>query len=198
LSKNHLSQRCHRSLLLSHEDVFVLDIERDIRDVVVSAYYHFRRMENFDMSFETFYWEREREVARSVINHHLLWRVNSPKVYVSSYERLKLDFNLEVKRIGEFLGFDLSEQEIERIKRETAIETLKKKSGKWNAKTGRSGSGPLYRKGIIGDWQNHLSPEMLEDIENIKKDMSNPFRRTLINFFSVPQRVYRKVKRLAS
>jgi hypothetical protein len=189
LSKNHLGRRRHRHVLLSCENVFVLDIERDIRDVVVSAYYHVRKLKGYDANFETFYWERGRQVARRVMQHHSLWRVDSPKVYISSYEKLKLDFNSEVSRLGEFLGFDLSERQIEAIREQTTLERLKEGSGEWNARTGR------FRKGIIGDWQGHFKPDMLEDIEKIEKEMASPFRRTVADLASVPRRLFRKGRR---
>ena len=186
LSKNHFGRKDHRDLLLSCEDVLILDIERDIRDVLVSAYYHFQKLGDQNVSFDTYYWEKGRRFVRRVIRFHQVWRTNSPRVYTSSYENLKLDFHVETGRIAKFLGIEASARRIEDIERETSFEELRKRSGTWNDRSGR------FRKGTIGDWQRHLDAEMLEDIERIEKELSNPLRRALSELVSVPRRWYRQ------
>jgi hypothetical protein len=190
LSKNHLGLRKHRRLLLARDQVFVLDIDRDIRDVVVSAYYHDRKLQGYNQSFETYYWGRGRYVARKVLKHHATWQPSSPRVYVSSFESLKADTHSEIARIGQFLGFDLSAPEIDRIAEETAFGRLRAATSEWNEKSGR------FRKGIVGDWQNHFEQPMLDDIDRIEAQMSSAVGRAVADLTSVPRRAYRKGKRL--
>jgi hypothetical protein len=104
LCKNHFGNSRERNLLLSYPNVFVFNIKRDLRDVVVSAYYHDCRVQGFEGSFEDYYWVWGRLHAHKVRKYHSVWDVSSPQVYVSSYERLKQDFTLEVNEIANFLG----------------------------------------------------------------------------------------------
>lgn len=40
LIKNHFGSRDQRDLILSFDNVFVFDIDRDLKDIVVSGYYY--------------------------------------------------------------------------------------------------------------------------------------------------------------
>ena len=63
LVKNHFNKRRQRDQISKHENIFIFDIERDLRDVVVSAYYQHCRRTTFRGSFETYYWKWGRLVA---------------------------------------------------------------------------------------------------------------------------------------
>ena len=159
LTKNHFGSESQRDLLLSCENVKVLDIVRDIRDVVVSAYYHFRRKEKYTSSFENYYWTRGRFVAHRVQQYHKVWKVPNNRVYVSSFKALKSDFYSECRAIGQFLKRkELSDREIQEVKEETSIESLRSKYG----------SPDFFRKGERGDWKHHLTKRMESDIDRIE------------------------------
>jgi hypothetical protein len=157
LVKNHFGARTERDLLLDHDYVRVLNITRDLRDVVVSAYYHYRRKRGYEEPFERYYWTRGRYVAERVRQYHDVWEVSSPKVYVASFKKLKQSFSQECERIGDFLGHDLSAAEIEAVKDETSLESLRESYD----------SDGFFRKGERGDWRNHLTTRMAEDVSRI-------------------------------
>src|SRR5690606_36975030 len=73
LVKNHFGRPFERDLLLSSPHVRVLDIQRDLRDVVVSAYYHVQRKEGYAGDFATYYWEQGRTTAQEVMKYRALW-----------------------------------------------------------------------------------------------------------------------------
>ena len=56
ISKNHYSKVELRDLLLQYEDVKILCMSRDMRDVVVSSYYDSRRRDQFEGDFDGYYW----------------------------------------------------------------------------------------------------------------------------------------------
>jgi hypothetical protein len=153
--------------------VRVLNIKRDLRDVVVSAYYHYRREEGLEVPFERYYWNRGRYVAERVREYHDVWNVSSSQVHVASFEKLKKSFAEECDRIGDFLGYDLSAAQIQNVKDETSIESLRK----------RYDNDDFFRKGERGDWQNHLTTRMEEDISRIAN-------RSGIESFSIERWVY--------
>ena len=126
LSKNHFSTAEHRNILLSDDHVRILNIRRDIRDVVTSAYYHHRREEDYTASFRQYYWDRGRYIAENVRAYHELWDGSSSRVYVSSFHELKRNFSTECDRIASFIGYNASDEEVKKIKKETSIESLKK------------------------------------------------------------------------
>ena len=70
LSKNHVRDPESRATLLASEHVRVLNITRDLRDVLVSAYFHDRREGRVDGDIDE-YWEGlgGRRIDQ-VIEHH--------------------------------------------------------------------------------------------------------------------------------
>jgi hypothetical protein len=163
LVKNHFGKSHERDLLLSNPHVRVLDIQRDLRDVVVSAYYHARRKEGYTSDFNTYYWEHGRKTAQEVVRYHELWAVNSPQVYVSSYERLHEQFAEEVSRIATFLNRSVSADQIDRIHEITTLDSLRERYHEQDQ------SQKFFRKGIIGDWQNHFDEAMLADLDKLSQ-----------------------------
>lgn len=146
-SKNHLpGQAFVRLLTETHRDhVKVLNMRRDIRDVVVSAYYHHQRVKGYSEPFEVFFRELGLDIARRVSNYNRRWNNGAPNNFFSSYESLKTDGPGELRRIAGFLGLEAEDDSIENALRDTQFEKLQKAS-----------RGHL-RKGIIGDWKNHLA-----------------------------------------
>ncbi len=164
LVKNHFEKKRQRDLILAHEDVRVLNIKRNLRDVVVSAYYYHRQKNGYGGEFETYYWEMGRSVADHVRRYHALWDVSDARVYTSSYEALKSDFRAEVQRIGRFLGFALSAEEVEHIREETSMQALRAKYGE----SDKPSEERFFRKGVVGQWTEYFDEAMQRDIERIE------------------------------
>jgi hypothetical protein len=159
--KNHFGKPHERDLLLSHPEVRVLDIQRDLRDVVVSAYYHARRKEGYAADFSTYYWEEGRKTAQEVVKYHEVWAVASPQGYLSSYVRLHEQFTDEVSRIADFLNLSIDRSDIERIRQVTTLDSLRERYQE------QEQTQKFFRKGIVGDWQNHFDAAMLADLDKI-------------------------------
>jgi hypothetical protein len=162
LVKNHFGLPEQRDLLLETSDIKVLDITRDIKDVVVSYYFHALKHEGFSGDFKRFYWMKGRYLANDVRGYHLVWQVDAgERVFVASYERLLEDFEEEVTRIGNFIGFDLDSAKIQDIKRKTSLLSLRDKYQDEDEIK-------FFRKGIAGDWKNYMDGNMLRDIGRIE------------------------------
>jgi hypothetical protein len=180
--KNHFNTREQRDALLARPAVRVLNITRDLRDMSVSAYYHVRRVNGYEGDFARYYWETGRATMLSVDRYHRLWRIRSPKVYTASYERLHSDFAGQVREIAAFLGVPATEEQIARLQGETSLNALRQRYGEAEA------GNQFFRKGVVGDWQNHLTPE-------IKADMDESLRRQARDT-SLPYRILRHIQRL--
>jgi hypothetical protein len=148
VSKNHLATPAERNLLLGgrYPDVRVLNITRDIRDVVVSAYYHSVRVDAYDQPVEVYFRDKGLKVAARVCAYNELWSGPDANLFVASYERLHLDGAKEIASIARFLGLERTEEQIQTVHEKTRFDSWKERTGS-----------PHMRKGIIGDWKNHLT-----------------------------------------
>uniref|UniRef100_G3SMN4 Sulfotransferase n=2 Tax=Loxodonta africana TaxID=9785 RepID=G3SMN4_LOXAF len=66
------------------------------------------------------------------------------------YEDLKENLTSGVKQIAEFLGFSLTEEQIETISTRSTFQAMRAKSQETHGAVGRF----LFRKGEVGDWKN--------------------------------------------
>jgi hypothetical protein len=189
LVKNHFGKLSERDLLVGRPDVYIVNIHRDVRDVVVSAYYYYHKI-NFidDVPFEKFYWSMGRQVTNNVSVYNQRWNVDAPNIHTLSYEALLADFMGEIRKISAFLNLSLSEQDMDDIRQATSMESLQQKYGESSLPTEKR----FFRKGIIGDWQNHLDERMLQDIERIQRqplsypekikiELTTPNKRAFLN-----------------
>ncbi|XP_068610614.1 sulfotransferase 1C2 [Brachionichthys hirsutus] len=100
------------------------------------------------------------------------------------YEDLKANPRREVERIMRFLDLSVSDEVIDKIVEITSFKNMKE-----NPMTNYSSIppsvfnqsvSPFMRKGEVGDWKNHFTPEQIkifeEDYEKQMKDVNIPFR----------------------
>ena len=73
ITKNHYGKVDHRELLLASPNTRILDMSRDARDVIVSAYYDRCRRHGFQGSFSDFYWRFGRPLVDNLRKYHDVW-----------------------------------------------------------------------------------------------------------------------------
>jgi Sulfotransferase domain len=147
--KNHFSRPTEFILLKDHPNVFVFDIRRDIRDVIVSAFYHYKNNGTFSGSFQEFFDRRARDIVMAVTRHNDLWGCGGSNIFSGNYEALHADFEKEILHMGAFIGRDLSNIDIAQIKEATSFSKMASKGSLF------------FRKGKVGDWKNHLDRDQL-------------------------------------
>ncbi|CAL9165727.1 cytosolic sulfotransferase 8-like [Musa acuminata AAA Group] len=101
------------------------------------------------------------------------------KILFVKYEELLQDTVAQLKRLAEFLGCPFSEDEekegvIDGIVRLCSMESLS------NLKVNRSGTTDFgcwtvdnslfFRRGVVGDWLDHLTPEMADRLDEMTKE----------------------------
>ena len=95
------------------------------------------------------------------------------RVLFIKYEELKEDPTFHLRRLAEFLGCPFSEEEerqgiIANIQRLCSFESLTSlgvnKSG--NIRIGIE-TNNFFRRGVVGDWENHLTAEMIERLDQL-------------------------------
>ncbi|MBA0801490.1 hypothetical protein Gohar_011854 [Gossypium harknessii] len=188
LFASHLPYTCLPKSVID-SDCKIVYIRRDPKDTFVSMWFFLRKfvagknstdVESFasiDEGFELFckglsshgpYWE------------HILgyWEASirrPEKILFLKYEDLLEDTQLWVKKLAEFFGCPFSAgEEREGVVKECSFESLRdlevNKSGK-HEKRGRVIENSAYfRKGVVGDWRNHLSDEMGKKIDVIMEE----------------------------
>jgi hypothetical protein len=161
VSKNHFYYEY--PLLAQFPDVYVLDIDRDLPDTLVSLFFH--GMPNAAEStlddIRRLYWERGAQVVERLVRYHAVWGRPSSWTYTSSYERLSENPRQEIAAIAAFLRQPLSDDTLERIVRETGFTELAAKL------SGIAGMERRFRKGVVGDAKNYLDAAIVEDIRRV-------------------------------
>jgi hypothetical protein len=163
LSKSHIYTKSLVTILVARPDVRILHITRDLRDVIVSHYYHYNIDRKSDLSFSDYYWSIGRFKAHEVTVYNEVWELDSQNLLATKFSLLKSDFECEVKKIGTFLGISLSSEQIALIAERTSLQALRKLRNEDD----KPESQRFFRKGIVGDWQNHFSPDEEQDVHRI-------------------------------
>lgn len=149
---------------------------RDPRDVAVSMYYLHRShklLGSYTGPWAEFFehFINGRVAYGSWFDHTLGWwsyaRANPDHVLVLTYERMKEDFPKCARQLAAFLGVVLSDQAVAAIAEHTSFSNMST-----NPFTNRAGNpwmdfsiAPFMRKGVVGDWTQHFTPEQGERIQ---------------------------------
>jgi hypothetical protein len=167
LTKAHFFKEATLARSYPKEVVFIF-IERDIRDAIVSHYYHFMANNNLNISFRLYYWliGRYKAYEISLFNHRCRQHFGDSNFF--RYEEMKADVAVAIRKLCDILGVEqLTESEIQSVIAETSLDSMreKAKAGKiiyYHSAGGRHSE--MFRKGAIGEYKEHFDPRMLRDI----------------------------------
>ena len=153
-----------RPLLLGAPGVKVLNVYRDPKDVLVSAYYHYKRIDSFEGTFEEFFERRADKLVRQLTRYHLYWDNTGVEdlIFFTTYQKLHRQFDEEVFRLGRFLGADLTMAQIRDTRSNTEFSKLSRPVVPEEKR--------FFRKGVMGDWQKHLSPQQAAMVDRIEAE----------------------------
>lgn len=169
LIKTHLA----RSEKLYDASARYVLVFRNPFDCAVSFYHHTRGFPKHydfaDGSFEDFL---EVFVAGEVdfgdyFAHVRSWLgiADRENVHFTSYERMSADLENEIVRLGRFLGGAASDTVADvaarrRVVDSASFRSMARDQQRWSSKR-PEGMTEFVRKGIVGDWQAHFSPQTL-------------------------------------
>ncbi|KAF7128992.1 hypothetical protein RHSIM_Rhsim10G0058300 [Rhododendron simsii] len=109
-----------------------------------------------------------------VLGYHKESLERPEKFFFITYEELKSDPNIHVKRLAKFLGFPFVGKDTEeQVVRSCSIETLKKHEVNNSSVVPSWGIGPYkswFRQGQVGDHLNYLTKDMIEQIDAITRE----------------------------
>ncbi|XP_047207205.1 sulfotransferase 6B1 [Girardinichthys multiradiatus] len=140
---------------------------RNPKDTLVS-YYHFCNnnpvlpsVESWDSFFSQF---MKGDVAwGSYFDHALAWnkKMDDPNVMVVTYENLKQDLSAGIHQISSFIGFSLTDNQVQQIAGASTFSAMKESSVNSHGNMGNV----IFRKGEVGDWKNHFTPEQSREMD---------------------------------
>ena len=163
ISKSHIFQKdIINNILINQDSIKVINIDRDIKDVLVSHYHHLINAKKIKGTFDSYFSKWGKFKAKQCIDYTNAWK---------DYDCLKLKYSdLQNKneetiiKLAEYLSVNLTEENIKYIQKETNINNLRANSKVKNLNE----EDWFYRKGIIGDWKNYFNDKMLEKINDIE------------------------------
>jgi len=141
---------------------------RNAKDAVVSFYYHQTSGGGYGikgMSFDDFFefWMDGEVECGSYFDWVLSWwpRRNLDNVLVVTYEDMKNDPKKEITKIAKFIGVDTNDELIDQTVEKSSFSAMKTAADATDPKRHN------MRKGVVGDWTNHLSNEQNTRIEKL-------------------------------
>ena len=154
--------------ILNKRDFTVVYVYRDLRDAVISNYFHLKYLnpkrapklfENTEKE-ELLLAENLEAWCNSAKRYHDVrnW-LKVPGTTNVTYEALKADTSGELHRILSELKFSFNQDLVDFSVRSGSFERM---SGR---KTGQEDPGSPQRKGIVGDWKNHFSDRVKESFK---------------------------------
>jgi hypothetical protein len=185
VSKNHFYYERH--LLSRYKHVYVVDIVRDLPDMLISLFFHATpRMAHASVEeVRKAYWRYGPMIVEYVARYHAIWGQPCRWTYTSSYQQLKENPTSEIAAIAAFLGIAVTPERIERIIDNTEFHRLAEKLSSIDGMQRR------FRKGVIGDHKNYLDSRIVEDIRRIEARNSR-YPRTLVEKAAFALQCYRR------
>ncbi|XP_055021082.1 sulfotransferase 2B1-like [Boleophthalmus pectinirostris] len=151
----------------------VINVMRNPKDVLISAFHFYNSVEfhsNPGTLTEFFHNFLQGNVAfNSWFEHVKGWLNAEDKSHILylTFEEMLQDLPQVVRRTAEFLEKPLDEEQVDRIADRCLFKNMKKHNHKVTAGLDHS---KFYRKGIAGDWKNHLSEEEVQHFDSVYKE----------------------------
>ncbi|EAZ15529.1 hypothetical protein OsJ_30937 [Oryza sativa Japonica Group] len=170
----------HRASITDSSRCKIIYVCRQPKDMLISFWHFINRDKSRDVS-SSYVWESVRECTYfgSPIWDHILGYWNASKVkpdnvLILKYEDMKRNPTENVEKIAEFIGqpFSNSEKEasiVDNIVELCSFEKMKalgaSMAGSQKVISSEFPNDSFFRKGAIGDWVNHVTPEMAESLD---------------------------------
>jgi len=163
-------------------EVKFLFIKRDMRDAIVSHYFHIRNRFRFKISFSFYYYLLGRYKAYEIglFNNRCRKYMGEENLFL--FEDLISNFTCTVRLISKSLGVnEISDEEIDQIREETTLDKLREQLKRGDVNyypSKRDDNWKLFREGKIGGWKEHFTINLLKDIEKVESGRFSVLSKT--------------------
>lgn len=166
LIKTHLiPDKIPRSIFERESKVLVLF--RNPKDTAVS-YYHFSqgmKLTPGDQTWDDYFsdYMNGKVPYGFYLNHIIAWNkyIDDKNILFVTYEELKENTTLGLKKIAKFFDFSVTDQDIQTIIEKTSFKAMKEKGSETHGMAAKS----LFRKGIVGDWKSLFTEEQSKEMD---------------------------------
>ncbi|XP_075059707.1 sulfotransferase 6B1-like isoform X4 [Mixophyes fleayi] len=145
----------------------ILLILRNPKDAAVS-YYHFTNSNpvlptysSWDLFFKDFI--SGNIIYGSYFDHVLGWEklTDDANILALTFEDMKMDFSAEIRKISDFYGLFLTDEQIQDVQNKTTFKSMKDKSSETHGDLANA----IFRKGEIGDWKSLFTEEQSKEVD---------------------------------
>ena len=158
-------------------------VARNPKDVAVSFYYHtcaflpYQYSQPWEHFFRLF---MNGTVAFGLWFDHVLewWKHrDAENILFLKYEDMKKDHRGAVEKIAKFMGYNLTKEVIDVIVEKSTFESMKvNPSIRADLEKVRKPDAPsFFRKGIVGDWRSHFTPEQNAEFDEVYAEKMNGY-----------------------
>ncbi|CAI9583761.1 unnamed protein product [Staurois parvus] len=163
----------------------MLLILRNPKDTAVS-YYHFTNKnptlptyDSWDLFFKDYI--TGNVIYGSFFDYTLQWEkhVDDGNILVLTFEDMKEDLPRELRKICDFYGLALTDEQIKLIQEKTSFSSMKEKSGSTHGDL----ANVFFRKGEVGDWKNLFTEEQSKEVDaQFEKYLAGTKLGNMINY----------------
>ncbi|KAM9312338.1 sulfotransferase 6B1 [Gastrophryne carolinensis] len=163
----------------------ILVIIRNPKDTAVS-YYHFSNSNPVLPTYES--WEKFFEdyasgnvIYGSYFDYILGWEkhLDDENILVLTFEEMKADFLAQLRKICDFCGFSLTDEQLKQVQERTTFASMKEKS----STTHGDAANVIFRKGEIGDWKSLFTEEQSKVVDELfEKHLAGTKLGAMINY----------------
>jgi hypothetical protein len=165
VSKTHIFDRSTIRQIVEAPGVRVVNVERDLRDALVSHYHHLLRIGKGISDFGLYYRLIGRYKAIQILRYRAAWEKWGHGHLLVTYEDMIADPHRESAKIAAYLGVDLSRDRLDHIVEATKIESLRKRS----KEIGLSEEASFFRRGAVGDHREYLSDAQHQELRSFER-----------------------------
>ncbi len=176
LMKTHLPSSWYIKDIQKEKPKFIV-VYRNPKDCLVSYYHQYQDLFEYDGSFNHFFemYKRKELFYGDPFDHIISWwkYKDEDNVLITSYEEMIIDIRGIIKKVARFLNKELSDETIDSIIVHTSFEFMK--TNAMLNLTHKLTSDDIMRRGIIGDWKNHLTPHQNSLIESRANEVTKEY-----------------------
>ncbi|KAM3931927.1 sulfotransferase 6B1-like [Leptodactylus fuscus] len=147
--------------------VKMLVVFRNPKDTAVSLFHFYNNnpmlptYDSWDEFFPDFM--AGNVVWGSYFDHAVAWNkhLEDDSILLITFENMKEDLEGSIRRISEFFGISMTEEQVKETAEKGTFKSMKENSGKTHGAFGQI----IFRKGDVGDWKNYFSEAQSQEVD---------------------------------